>query len=105
MEVQSNVNIAALIQQRQTKFIETRTIIESEVNKFLTSLESQDDDIKINLQVQSGTTARDWLPSLWAEDFNMTQYQAELARLQAYIAKAKAYADNLAQEAIKCLQS
>lgn len=105
MQTQCNVNIAALIQQRQNKFIETRTIIESEVNKFLSSLESQDDDVKASLQVQAGTTARDWLPSLWADDFNIEQYNLELSRFQAYVSKAKAYADNLAQEAIKCLQS
>lgn len=101
----SNVNVAALIQQRQNKFIETRTIIEAEVNKFLAGLEAQDEDVRNKLGVCTGKTAKDWLPSLWRDDFNMESYKYELAKLQEYIAKVKAYADNINAEAIRCLQS
>lgn len=103
--MQNSVNVAALIQQRQNKFIETRTIIEAEVNKFLAGLEAQDDDIKAKLNVQPGITARHWLPSLWSDDFNMEAYKQELAKLTDYMSKVKVYADNLNAEAIRCLQS
>lgn len=98
-------NVAALIQQRQNEFIENRTKIEAEVNKFLKSLETQDADIRQRCNVVDGRTARDVLPSLWAEDFNIETYNAELANLNNYIAYVKQVQDENNREALECLQS
>lgn len=98
-------NVAYLLQQRMNKFIESRTIIDSEVNKFLKGLEQLDADVKVRLRVKDGVTTRDLLPSLWAEEFCMETYQQELASLKAYIAEVTAFADSLNQEALRCLQS
>ena len=102
--MQEQIDIATLLQQRQNEFIEKRTIIEAEVNKFLKGLANQDEATKKNLSVQENSTAKDWLPSLWIEPFDFEKYQGELANLNNYIAKARAYADELAEEARACLQ-
>lgn len=97
-------SIAAMIQQRQTKFIETRTIIESEVNKFLESLRSLDAETQQKLSVQENLTARDLLPALWAEPFDEAVYLEQKARLDSYITSVQAYCDAINQEALACLQ-
>ena len=99
------VDVASLIRQRQNDFIEKRTIIESEVNKFLKSLEQQDDDIRTKCNVIDGRTAKDVLPSLWADDFNEEAYNVELANLNQYIAFVMQVQDENNREAIQCLQS
>lgn len=104
MEANLSTRVAAALKQRQNEFIEKRTVTESEVNKFLKSLEGLDPDVKAQLKVVDGATARDWLPSLWLEEPDPKQYEAEKAKLDAYIAAVKNYADHLAQEAIRCLQ-
>lgn len=101
----SNVDVAQLIQSRQNKFVETRTIIEAEVNKFLQSLERLDPDVQARCGVKSGQTAKDLLPALWEEPFNKEQYQVQRASVDAYIAQVKVVCDQINKEAIECLQS
>lgn len=98
-------DVASLIQKRQNDFIEKRTIIESEVNKFLQSLEQQDADIRQKCNVVPGRTARDVLPSLWADEFDETAYQAEYNNLQQYINYVMQIQDENNREALECLQS
>lgn len=99
------VDVASLIQQRQNDFIEKRTIIESEVNKFFKSLEQQDDDIRTKCNVVDGRTAKDVLPSLWADEFDEDAYKAELENLNKYIAYVMQVQEVNNREAIQCLQS
>ena len=98
-------NVAKLLQDRQNKFIETRTNIENEVNRFLQSLESLDDDMKIKCGVKAGITAKDLLPALWKEPFNGDEYSQQKAALDDYIAQVRAVCDRINQEALLCLQS
>lgn len=105
MRYMSNTNVARLLQERQNKFIETRTNIENEVNKFLKSLEALDDDVKAKCGVKVGITAKDLLPALWAEPFDENTYREQKARLDAYIAQVKVICDQLNQEAIACLST
>lgn len=98
-------NVQQLIQERQNKFIETRTIIEKEVNMFLTSLNNLDPDIKEKLGVTEGINCRSLLPSLWAEPFDLETYNMELSKVQNYIAQVRGICDELNKEAIACLQS
>lgn len=100
-----NVNVTQLIQERQNQFIEKRTIIESEVNKFLQSLERLDADIKVRCKVVDGRTCHDVLPSLWIEPFNEENYLKEKEVLDNYISQVKIICDELNQEALTCLQS
>lgn len=97
-------NIAAMIQQRQNKFIETRTIIETEVNKFLNSLQGLDAEYKEKLGVQPGITCKDLLPELWNEPFRTEVYDKQLANLQSYITQVQCICDKINQEALACLQ-
>lgn len=97
-------NIAALYQLRQNQFIETRTIIESEVNKFLESLRAQDESLKQQLGVKEGITCKDLLPELWADEPNIDNYNVQLNNLLTYIGQVHAICDGLNAEAIACLQ-
>lgn len=97
-------NIAALYQLRQNQFIETRTIIESEVNKFLESLRAQDESLKQQLGVKEDVTCKDLLPELWAEKPNIDTYTVQLNNLLTYIGQVHAICDGLNAEAIACLQ-
>lgn len=99
------VDVAALLRERQNKFIETRTLTESEVDKFFKSLDSLDDDIKDRIKYAEGRTAKSVLPSLWTEPFNQERYSAELAALNNYIKHVHQICDEINAEAIACLQS
>lgn len=98
-------SVAALIQQREVKFIETRTIIENEVNKFLQSLLSLDADVQQKVGAREGITAKDLLPALWADPFDEATYNQQLSSLMNYIAQVQAICDQINQEARACLQS
>ena len=97
-------SIAALYQLRQNQFIETRTIIESEVNKFLESLRAQDESLKQQLGVKEDVTCKDLLPELWADEPNLNTYITQLNNLLTYIGQVHAICDGLNAEAIACLQ-
>jgi hypothetical protein len=101
----SEQEIVKLLQDRQNEFIEKRTIIETEVNKFLKSLENQDEDIKQKCGTKDGVTARDLLPALWLEPFNEEEYKKQREALDTYIAQVSAVCDQLNQEAAACLQA
>ena len=100
----NSVDITQLIQQRQNKFIETRTIIDSEVSKFIKSIEELGTDLPENCRVLIGKTTKDILPALWLEPFNEAQYTLELQNLKGYICTVKSVADAINEEALKCLQ-
>lgn len=99
------VDVAKLIRERENAFVETRTIIESEVNKFLKSLEELDADIKLKCGVKDGVTAKDLLPALWVEPFDEATYKVQKEKLDNYIAQVSNICDALNQEALACLQS
>lgn len=105
MKYMNEQTISKLLQDRQNKFIETRTNIENEVNKFLQSLESLDPDIKAKCGVKDGVTARDLLSALWAEPFDENTYLTQKANLDTYVAQVRTVCDTINQEALACLQS
>lgn len=97
-------NVARLYQERRDKFIATRTVIESEVNKFLQSLEKLDPDIRERCSVKEGITAKDLLSELWVEPFDMARYQEQLKNFTAYKEGVFAICDEINAEALRCLQ-
>ena len=99
-----SISVEQLYAQRQAKFVESRTIIESELNKFLRSLEQLDAVHQQQLGVVPGQTARDVIPALWEEPFNEAAYTAQRAEADRRIAAAKQLCDQLNTEALKCLQ-
>lgn len=94
-----------MIKSRQDKFIESRTVIEMEVNKFFNSLQTIDNDIKLKCNVQDGRNAKNTLPSLWEEPFNIDKYNQERASFDSYVAQVRNICDQMNQEALQCLQS
>lgn len=102
----SNIDIASLIQMRQNKFIESRTIIEAEVNKFINSLTDLDESVKQKFGFDlTGKTARDLLPELWSDNFNMDTYNAQLNNFNNYVAVVKNICDVMNQEALNVLSN
>ena len=98
-------NYQELLTQRQNQFIETRTRIEVEVNNFLNSIASLDDNTKQAFGYVDGRDkAQDWLPSLWLTPFNMDQYKLELQAFESYQSRVATLVDKLNEEAIRCLQ-
>lgn len=95
----------ALYQQKQNKFIETRTIIETNVNNFLRSLEELSEEDQQRLNVIKGQTARDILPTLWAEPFNEATYQVELDAFNKYKERVMVLCDEYYTKAVEWLRS
>lgn len=103
----SQQSVAKLIQERQNKFIENRTKIETEVNKFLQSLEGLDEDVKARctVKIYKGATAKQILPSLWVEPFSIDKYNQEKANFDNYVKAIQTVCDAINQEALECLQN
>lgn len=99
-----SMTIEQLYAQRQAKFIEDRTIIESETDKFLRSLEQIDPVYQEQLGVIAGQTARQVIPALWEEPFNEEAYNQQRAALDQRIENARIVCDQLNEEARRCLQ-
>lgn len=99
-----SMSIEQLYAQRQNKFIEDRTIIETETDKFLRSLEQLDPVYQQQLSVVQGQTARDVIPALWAEPFDEVAYNKQRSALDQRIENAKIICDQLNEEALRCLQ-
>lgn len=99
-----SMSIEQLYAQRQNKFIEDRTIIETETDKFLRSLEQLDPVYQQQLSVVQGQTARDVIPALWAEPFDEEAYNKQRSALDQRIENAKIICDQLNEEALRCLQ-
>lgn len=99
------VDVQSVIKQREAQFVETRTKIEIEVNKFLESLKDIEDEIASIPGRPTGATAREILPELWSDNFNNEIYQEQLARLNSYIASVIAYSDKINEEALACLKA
>ncbi len=96
-------DLESLLRKRQEEFIVTRTQIENEVNTFLKSLETLDEDIKNKIGVDEGKTTRDWLPELWSSKFQIEVYREQLAHLTEYIEKVHSVCDEINKEALRCL--
>lgn len=95
----------ALYQQKQNKFIELRTIIETNVNAFLRSLEELSAEDQQQLNVIKGQTAHDILPSLWVEPFNEATYQVELDSFNKYKERVMMFCDEYYKKAAEWLRS
>ena len=98
-------NVSRLIQDRQNKFIETRTIIENEVNRFLQSLAAMDADVQQRCGYQPGLDAKQLLSALWTEPFDEAKYAVQLENFNRYVNQAKMVCDEINKEALACLQS
>mgnify|MGYP001027830327 CR=1 FL=1 len=92
------------LKQRQEKFVETRTIIASEVTKFLNSLSALPDEIKAQAIMPTGTTAQEILPALWSDPFNQEEYEAQLSNFNRSVDSVTSICDALNEEAMKCLR-
>lgn len=99
------IDIAVALKQRQDKFVETRTIIETEVNQFLQSIAVTDLDVQEKCNYNPEASARTLLPALWQEPFDMAAYQQQLANFNNYVAGVKSVFDQINEEAVACLQS
>lgn len=100
------MDVQAILRARQDAFVEKRTRIESEVNKFLESVNQISDERVTSIPGRpTGNTCREVLPELWNEPFNQEVYDAELAVLNDYVAKVQAVCDSINEEALRCLQS
>lgn len=97
--------VTQLLAERQELFIATRTNIENEVNKFLTSLENLDEDVKSQCQIKGDVTAKELLPALWEKPFDEVKYQQQLAAFNVYVQSIMAFCDKINEEALRCLQS
>lgn len=100
-----SANIANLLRQRQDEFVEKRTIIESEVNKFLESIAKLDPDVRARCGYVEGAQAKSLLPELWNEPFRIEVYNQQLAGVLSYVKQVSAVCDEINKEAQECLQS
>lgn len=100
------MDVQAILRARQDAFVEKRTRIESEVNKFLESVDQISDERVTSIPGRpSGKTCREVLPELWHEPFSQEKYDAELAALNSYVVRVQAACDAINKEALECLQS
>lgn len=100
------MDVQAILRARQDAFVETRTRIESEVNKFLESVNQITDKRVTSIPGRpAGNTCREVLPELWNEPFNQTVYDAQVAALNSYIEQVTKVCDIINEEALRCLQS
>lgn len=99
-------SVEELLRVRQGKFVETRTRIEMEVNKFLESIDKTGDERVMSIGGRpEGKTCKEVLPALWEEPFDEAKYKEQLDLLNRYIAAVSTYVDTLNTEALKRLQS
>ena len=96
-------DVNELYKKRQEVFIERRTTIATEVDKFLAGVAEIEPELIKDITPLNGTTAKEVLPSMWVEPFNIEAYERELAVLNDYINKIKSVADALNAEALKVL--
>ena len=96
--------VQQLIRARESKFVEDRTKIEIEVGKFFESIKDIEDEIKDIPGRPVGSSAKEVLPSLWVEPFDIERYKAELSTLQEYINNVVAYGNRINEEALRCLR-
>ncbi len=100
----NNFDIASLIRERQDKFIETRTIIESEVNKFLESIATESEEVRQKFGYVEGASARTLLPELWNEPFRIEVYNQQLSGVLQYVQQVIAVCNEINREALECLR-
>lgn len=100
------MDVQSILRARQDAYVEKRTRIEAEVNKFLESLEQITDPRITSIPGRpEGNTCREILPELWKEEFNEAAYNQKLEALNSYIQEVQRTCDAINEEALKCLQS
>lgn len=99
-------DVQQILRVRQDAFVEKRTKIESEINKFLESVEAIDDTRITSIPGRpAGKTCREVLPALWENPFDESVYNTQLTALQNYIGMVQRECDIINEEALRCLQS
>ncbi len=93
------------LKQRQVKFVETRTVIASEVTKFLNSVQSLPEKVRVQVILPNGNTAQEILPALWEEPFDQAAYNSQLEAFNNSVRSVVTVCDALNEEAVKCLRS
>lgn len=96
-------NVNELYRKRQEVFIERRTKIVDEVNKFLDGVKGIDPALLQGIPTLPGDTAKDVLPSMWEEPFDTEKYEKELAVFNTYVKYVKEVADKINEEAAHIL--
>lgn len=105
MEIQT-ASAEALLRQRQNEFIEKRTIIESEVNKYLEGMNAESPAFQQRCGYDlQGKTAKDILSAAWADEFDQKLYDEQMASFMEYVNRSVALAEQLNMEALQCLQN
>ena len=99
------VDVAQLIKDKESKFVEQRTLTEVEINKFLESIKDIEDEIKDIPGKPTGTTAKEIVPSLWTEPFDEAKYKDEIEAFNAYVEEVVKFGDKINEEALACLRS
>lgn len=95
--------VKQLYNARLQLFIERRSKVQAEVDRFLQSVKSINPERLAGIEPIEGDTAQEVLPALWREPYDSQQYEVELSRLQHYISQVKAVADELNAEALRIL--
>ena len=96
-------NVNELYRKRQEVFIERRTTIASEVDKFMQGVAGIDPELLKNVTPINGTSAKEILPSMWIEPFDIEKYKQELSVFDNYVRQIKQVADELNAQALKIL--
>lgn len=99
------VDVQQLIRQKEAQFVEARTKVEMEINKFLESIKDIEEELKNIPGRPTGTCAKEIVPALWAEPFDQAAYNEQLAVFNAYVSAVVAYGDKVNEEALRCLQT
>lgn len=92
-----------LLQQAYNKYAEQRAEVINTVNTIIHRLTLMTPEFKEGLDIPSGTTAEEWVPSLFSENFSASQYAAEAARINSLVDQINERADAANQEALRCL--
>lgn len=98
-------DISIALKQRQDKFVETRTIIATEINKFLESLGELTEEDRNNIKMPAGRSPQEILPALWVEPFDEAAYNEQLKEFSVCVSSAISYCDKLNERALACLKS
>lgn len=92
-----------LLQQAYNKYAEQRALVLNEVGTLIHRLSLMTPEFKEGLDIPTGSTVEEWVPSLFAEKFSSEQYEQEAARINSLIDQLNIRADAANQEALRCL--
>lgn len=100
------MDVQEILRTRQDAFVEKRTRIETEVDKFLESVNQITDERVTQVPGRpEGKNCREVLPALWKDPFDEEEYQKQLTALNSYVQAVQAVCDAINEDALKCLQS